>query len=332
MSTTQWIRKASLVIGQSGGLAIGLSDLRFVFHVQRGDLQTPNSARIRIYNVSPDTAQQIEKEYTRVVLQAGYEGNYGVIFDGTVIQVRRGRETPTDTYLDITAADGDMAYNFAVVNTTLAAGSTVRDHLNACVGAMGKYGVTQGYVPDNLPNNPLPRGKVMFGMARDFLTKFEKSTDTLWSIQDGQVQIAPMTSYVPGDIPVINAATGMIGMPEQTQNGISVKMLLNPMIKIGRLIQLDNSSIQRYEYSLNLNSQPDNFAAAQQNKINGDGFYLVMTNGHTGDTRGNEWYTDVVCLAVDASGSPEILSLLDKANKSATAPIPPTQNVINPYG
>ncbi|MGC8165472.1 hypothetical protein ACP3WT_28400, partial [Salmonella enterica] len=68
------------------------------------------------------TRQRIEQEFTRIVLQAGYAGNYGIIFDGSVKQVRRGRENQTDTYLDITAADGDSAYNFAVVNTSLAAG------------------------------------------------------------------------------------------------------------------------------------------------------------------------------------------------------------------
>ncbi|MGQ3505100.1 hypothetical protein ACT9SR_13340, partial [Enterococcus faecalis] len=76
---------------------------RIVFDVRRGDLQTPNSLRARVYNVSETTRQRIEQEFTRIVLQAGYAGNYGIIFDGSVKQVRRGRENQTDTYLDITA-------------------------------------------------------------------------------------------------------------------------------------------------------------------------------------------------------------------------------------
>jgi hypothetical protein len=35
---------------------------------------------------------------------------------------------------------------------------------------------------------------------------------------------------------------GMVGLPKQTQNGITVRMLLNPGIKIGRRTRLDNSS------------------------------------------------------------------------------------------
>jgi hypothetical protein len=327
--TSQFGRKVSLIIGQDSGDALDLSQLRIVFFVKRGDTQTPNSAHIRVYNVSDNTAQRAEsKEFTRVVLQAGYEGSYGIIFDGSIVQVRRGRENPTDTFLDITAADGDMAYNFAVVNTTLTAGATQSDIIKICADAMAPYGVSVGYIAPDLPTNPLPRGKVLFGMARDHLRTAARSTQSLWSIQDGKLQIVPETSYVPGTVPMINANTGMIGMPEQIQNGIKVRMLLNPSIKIGRLIQLDNSSIQRYEFSLSNDQQAVNRGNALQNKINGDGFYYVMTSEIWGDTRGNDWYTEVICLAVDVTPGLE----LETKRSGASAPAPAKLGVINPYG
>ncbi|WP_430226844.1 phage protein [Paraburkholderia tropica] len=325
--TQQYGRKISLIVGQSSGDALDLSGLRIVFDVERGDIDTPNSAHIRVYNVSDNTARLVEAEFTRVVLQAGYEGNYGIIFDGSIVQVRRGRESPTDTYLDISAADGDAAYNFATVNATLAAGATQSDIVKVCADAMAPYGVSVGYVAD-LPANPLARGKVLFGLARDHLRSVSRSTNCLWSIQDGQLQIVPETSYVPGQVPVINAKSGMIGMPEQTQNGISVRMLLNPSIKIGRLIKLDNSSIQKYEYSLAVSQQVANRNAALQNKINGDGLYYVMNSQIWGDTRGNDWYTEVICLAVDATAGVQLRT----AASGVSAPAPAKLGTINPYG
>lgn len=330
--TTQFGRKVSLIIGPDSGDALDLSALRIVFRVKRGDTQTPNSLRATVYNVSASTAQSAEsKEFTRIVLQAGYEGSYGIIFDGSIVQVRRGRENATDTYLDITAADGDMAYNFAVVNTTLAAGSTPADHVKVCTAAMTQLGVTEGYMPD-LGGNPLPRGKVMFGMARDYLETVARTTQTLWSIQDGRLQIVPETSYAPGEIPLINVQSGMVGMPEQTANGIKVRMLLNPSVKIGRLISLDNSSIQRYEYSLTFDNAVANQNNALQNKINGDGFYYVMTAEIWGDTRGNEWYTEVVCLAVDATLIPGSGLALETAASGVSGVVPPKLGAIDPYG
>ncbi len=322
MSTPQFGRKVSLIIGQDSGDALDLSELRFRFDVRRGDLQTPNSARVRVYNVSADTARRAQKEFSRLVLQAGYPGNFGIIFDGTIKQVRRGRENQTDTYLDITAADGDSAYNFAVVNTTLAAGSTPADHIAAACTAMNPYGVTQGYLPE-LPTNPLPRGKVMFGMAREFMRWTARTCQTVWSIQDGKAIMVPETSYMPGEIPVVTAETGMVGLPEQTQNGITIKMLLNPSVKIGRLIQVDNASVQQYEYSLTVGQQAQNERIEQQAKLQDDGYYYVMIAEHYGDTRGNDFYTDVICLAADVTVLPD--SFRDKAA------VPP-DNVIKRFG
>lgn len=312
MTVAQYIRKASLLVGDKftrgnnpsaavfENSAIDLSALRFRFAVRRGDNQTPNTADIRIYNVAENTAQAIEKEFTRVVLQCGYEGNFGIIFDGQIKQVRRGRESTTDTFVDITAADGDSAYNFAITAVTLAAGSTPEDHLSELLKDMAVYGIGKGYVPD-LPGNPLPRGKVMFGMTRDELRKVAENASTNWSIQDGKFTMVPLTGYIPGEAPVITAQTGLIGLPEQTQNGIKLKTLLNPNLKIGQAIKLDNSSIQRFRYNPSLIQEANNLKAEGSNKINNDGEYYVMIADHVGDTRGQEWYTDLYCLAIDAA-------------------------------
>jgi hypothetical protein len=331
--TKQYLRKASLIIGHGTGSAIDLSGLRFTFRVQRGDRQTPNSLHVRVYNVASNTAQKVEKEFSRIVLQAGYEGNFGIVFDGSLVQVKRGRESPTDTYLDITAADGDMAYNFAIVNTTLAAGSMPEDRTKVCTAAMAQLGVTEGYRPE-LVGRPLPRGKVMFGMARDHLETIARSTQMLWSIQDGKLQMVPETSYAPGEIPSITSESGMVGTPEQTQNGIKVKMLLNPGIKIGRLIRLGERSAQQRGFSSNDAQQTENDAVAAQDKLNRpeqiDGYYYVMTNEHWGDTSGNDWYTEATCLAVDAT--PIDSDLLTRAGQGTSGPVEPKLDVIKPYG
>lgn len=305
MSVRQYLRKASLLIGDDDD-ALDLSELRFRFVIRRGDIQTPNTADIRVYNLAPNTSQRVQKEFTRVVLQAGYDGNFGLIFDGTIKQVRRGRETPTDTYLDITAADGDRAYNFAVSAISLAAGQTSpRNVVEQIVRGMAVHGCQQGYIPDTLPDQPLPRGKVIYGMSRDALRILAENTDTTWSIQDGKVDLVPLTGAKPSsDIPVITSASGMIGLPEQTQNGIRIRTLLNPNLKIGQIIKIDNESIQRMRFGLGVDSQAQNQFNALAAKTDDDGFYYVMLAEHSGNTRGNEWYTNLVCLAMDATVVP----------------------------
>lgn len=296
--TAQWIRKVSLIVGDRD--ALDLSDLRFVFHVKRGDTETPNTLRLRVYNLSEDTARRVMKEFTRVVLQAGYEGNYGIIFDGTIIQVRLGRESQTDTVLDLLAGDGDQPYNFSFLNQTLAAGATMGDIVDASMKAMERRGATRGYL-GHLTQQRLARGKVMFGLARKYLEGVARTSQSVWSIQDGKVVMWPETSYQPGDIPEISPATGLVGLPEQTSNGITARMLLNPSVKIGTLIRLKNEAIQLYEYSPAIGQQSENGFIETQNALNDAALYYVMIVSHEGDTRGNDWYTDVVCLAADVT-------------------------------
>ncbi|ECY4789739.1 hypothetical protein AVB78_23875, partial [Salmonella enterica subsp. enterica serovar Vitkin] len=150
-----------------------------------------------------------------------------------------------------------------------------------------------------------------------------RTCQTVWSIQDGKVIMVPETSYMPGEIPVITSETGMVGLPEQTQNGITIKMLLNPSVKIGRLIWIDNASVQRYEYSLNVGQQAQNERIEQQAKLQDDGFYYVMIAEHDGDTWGNDWYTSTICLAADVTVLPDSFR--------TQAAVPP-DNVIKRFG
>lgn len=300
LSTQQYLRKVSVIIGSAGGDALEFSDFRVRFAVRRGDLQTPNTATLRIYNLAPETAQRIRDEFSEVVLQAGYEGNFGIIFQGSIKRVYRGRESPTDSYVEVVAADGDSAYNYATVAVPLPAGKNYYDQIDAALGAMRPFNVNDGYVPRDTPVNNLPRGKVLYGMARDVMRQACENLGSAWSIQDGKVNVIPLTSYMPGDVPEITAATGMLGLPQQTLNGIEVKMLLNPSIKIGALIHLNNASVQQFRFGLTQSAQAGIDLIDQGIHLDNDGYYYVMVADHVGDTRGNEWQTEVTCLATNA--------------------------------
>jgi len=300
MSVQQYGRKISLLVGTDSS-ALDLSAFRIKFTVRRGDYQTPNSLDVRVYNVSSNTANLITKEFSRVVLSAGYDGgNFGLLFDGTLKQKRTGRESATDTYLDLTAADGDEAYNFSVMALSLAAGATPANSIEAFVQAMTPHGVNKGYIPQ-LNQSGSVRGKVFYGMTRDELRDFANQNGCGWSIQDGKLTVIPLRGYIPGEVPVLSSATGLIGIPEQTQQGINMRVLLNPTIKIGQTVKLDNTTVNQMRFGLDQGSQAQNQALSQQVKTNVDGLYYVMCADHYGDTRGNEWFTDLICLAVDAT-------------------------------
>ncbi len=311
MSGPQYLRSLSLVVAGSNGSGIDLSNLRVRFHVQRGDTQTPNSCDARIYNISRATATLIENEFTQLVLQAGYGGDLNLVFRGVITQTRRGRIDQRDSYLDITAADGDAAYNYSSMALTFARGTQPQNDVQAFVASFAKPAlgalptvslpVAQGYMAP-LPPTSRVRGRVYFGLTRDCLRKFARTYDVKWSIQDGYLVLVKNGYYIPGEAVVISPSTGLIGVPEQTERGLSMRVLLNPNIKIGQLVQLQQSAINQVRLGLNSKQQAANILAKQQGlKLNSDGLYYVMRADHVGDTRGDEWYTDLTTLAVDAS-------------------------------
>ncbi len=196
-SAQQYLRKCTLLVSNAKGKALDLSQLRIKFSVKRSDTPTPNVADIRVYNLSTATAEVIKKEFTTAILQAGYIGNYGVIHQGNIKQVIVGRESATDTYVDIISGDGDHAYNFATVNTTLAAGSQPMDQITASIAPMASMGVSQGYV-SQIEVTRLPRGKVMFGNSQHYLRKLANSQTAGWSIQDDfAVNFISQKTYLP---------------------------------------------------------------------------------------------------------------------------------------
>lgn len=289
-----------LVSPKTGEGAIDLSNLRIKFAVKRSDTITPNCADIRVYNLNLEIANLIKKEFTKVILQAGYESNFGVIFQGNIKQVILGRESATDTFIDIIAGDGDLAYNFAIVNTTLAKGSTPADHLAAATQSMKSKGVTAGKTVGPLPKNKLPRGKVMYGTTRDHLRAIANTAGFGVSIQDEQINFIKQTTYLPGTQVVLTSKTGLIGTPQQTNEGVNMKCLINPKIKVNGLVKIDNASVERFKINLSVPGSPANIEPS----LTEDGVYSVLVVELKGDTRGLEWYSELVTLSVAVTSNP----------------------------
>ena len=310
---SQWIRRCELLVANQTE-ALDLSQFRIVFQIRNADTESPNTAIIRVFNLSHDTVYKITNsysnefggEFTNVILNAGYvSGNYGAVFKGTIKQYRFGRENNTDTYLDIMAADGDLGFNQGVVNMTIKAGVTTGAVAQAVAKTMTDN-VDVTALTTDLQHVPNLRNQVLFGMARSQLRGYVNTLDSTWSIQDGVVVILDKGGYLPGEAVEINVATGLIGVPEQTAEGIALTCLLNSRIRIGGRIKLNNSEVVQLIQS-NPNAAPlvfSQWAAIQKNAaMPNDGVYRAYVVEHEGDTRGNVWYSHLTCLAVDSTAA-----------------------------
>jgi hypothetical protein len=295
-------RYCTLALSGKSGRTItggGFTDLRITFAIKQWDLQSPNVAKLKIWNPGKSTIAQFQnKEFTKVDFSAGYEDNVGLIFSGEIKQAIVGHETATDTYIEIFAASGDTGYNQGRISTTLAKGHTPQDRVDAAIKAMAPFGVSLGLVNVDLSQPRYPRGIPLVGMARDVLRSVALSAGATWSIQNGEkVHIVDQRKPVTGNAIKLTASTGLIGWPRQTQDGIEVTSLLNPALQPHANIELDPSQIIAAQQAIVVNSP----ATARQNIFLdaqglGDGTYNIFHIDRQGDTRGPDWYDTSLCI------------------------------------
>lgn len=299
----QFGRKFNLTVFNNAYEGLDLSELRCKFSVKRVNVSTPAQAQLRIYNVEIGTALLIQQQFTSVVIQAGYESNYGTIFQGTIIQVILGREDSTTSFVDIIAADGDLAYNFSVVNTSIGGNPKPIDQLNAAVTAMQTYGVQLGYQDLGSVPTALPRGKVLYGAAKSILNTVTGANARDWTINNGFIRVIQRGKAAPNKTIVLTSKTGLVATPQQTNYGVDIKAFINPDFLPGVQVQINNAGVADlivapYDIRNNVNNP---ILGAP---LNADGIYFPVVVNFQGDTRGVPWYADLICITVPPGTNP----------------------------
>lgn len=266
-------RRAILTIDR---LRIDSADgLDFRFDVSANTEREPNTAEIRIWNLSEERRGTIEgKRNAVVVLEVGYEGfdELHELFRGEV-DVARSRRDGSDFLTTIQAGDGERAFRGARASTSLRRNATVKD---AARQLADQIKVEAGNMLDQLGKGKIgltdkfESGTVLDGSASDELDRLARSAGLDWSIQGGAIQMAPRGQGVPGDpvlltsdfggnveidddgLPVTRAEganTGLIGSPSiDTDGNVQATALIIPELTPGRRVKVQSSSVEALGY------------------------------------------------------------------------------------
>lgn len=321
--SAKWLRYFRLVVAVDGTNteALDLSDFRCVFKISQAAIGKPCTAEITVYNVSQATVDRIHvptnavvgSKRLKVILEAGYQDDHAVVFQGDLWWKSVGRDSETETFMRLVASTGDRAQQYAVVNASIPKGATQADVFAEVAKSFAEKGVGKANEP-TLMATRLPRGKVLYAMSADAMQGLADTNQFDWGYTaSGLVAIRKDQSYDPTEaVIVLNSKTGMLGRPMMTVEGVEVESLLLPRADIGSLVQIDNRSIQRqsYDTSVSQGAIQANFAATDA-MISADGLYRVVSRIHSGDTRGNEWRTRMVCFGVNAAQTPMTTTALN---------------------
>jgi len=334
---TQWLRKVSFSLFQNvdqqkegdfpGATGAGksnkgreLSQLRITFNIKHQQAGTPATLWARVYNMSPDTMAKVI-QFGKVQVKAGYEyAAYGLVFEGKVIQYRRGKENPTDTYLEVHASDGDDRINRAVLLETFPEGSTDKTILDQAIKELGyeKNKVVTKNLIEDLEKEITLRSNTKLIPVRDQLRELMNKHNATYFFQHGKIVVMKRDETLTEKAVVLSPKTGLIGLPQVTPQGIQAQCLLNPNIKVGSKVKIETAILSGVPFTPGTQVTVDKNNQIQGSPAGGikrewgtsletawtspTGTYKVVFLEHQGDTRGDAWYCNMTCVALDDKG------------------------------
>lgn len=247
---------------------LSITQLRVAFSIDKTISEKPNPAQIQIWNLNRNHINQLlSQQFKKVRLSVGYQ-RISQIYQGDITKAKIKREG-LDFILELECADGHQAYTQGRSNITLNSGATDEQILAEVQKNMPAL---EAGTQDVVNKRQLPRARVLNGDSREILNRIAKNNKANWSIQDGKLLFLPYDKVLNDEAVLLNQATGMVGTPEQTDDGLELTCLLNPALQIGGLVKVQ--SIIEY--------------------FNGE--YKIVKLSHNGDGLGGDWLSKMTVV------------------------------------
>lgn len=252
--------------GFAGELGREWEGLRMRFDVHATPSREPNTLNLEIFNLSKNSRSWI-REGMKVEIEAGYQETITQIFKGEIRHFGHERHGP-EWVTKIEAADGVEA-NTATIEASIKPGASPADIIGKLKGAMTGGNISDGFADLGALARDIPeklRSTVLSGNAGDELSALLEPNGYQWSTQGERIQITKIGGSTDEPAIVVDGDSGLVGSPVRREGGgVEVVALLNGRIRPGRAIKVKSSDIE--------------------------GFYVVQSARHTGDTHGGGWNT-----------------------------------------
>lgn len=267
MASSLFDRRWRITVGQPGLNGKQWTEIDCRFRVTKTASSTPNQVDLTVYNLTAASRALFEKRKTALIIEAGYGSNVVKIASGEIL--RAGSQlVDADWETTVEAADGMTAYG-TVIQETLAPNTTEESAIRAIAK---KLGIPVKSISGLDGNQRFANGRVISGPARFALDAICRTRRLRWSIQDGSLVVFPIGSTAGGTAVLLSPETGLIGSPEKTDKGWKARSLLQGQITPGKPVQLKARNVT--------------------------GLFLAEQVEHSGDTAGNDWFTDLVLVKV----------------------------------
>lgn len=231
--------------GEDVGDTVTLSGFRVTVDVSQPGGDSMGMCQVRVYGLRADMMNRLTtigpvntaiKAKNSILIAAGDEGGaMNVVFSGTIFDAWADYNNAPDVPFNILGYAGlDSAVK--PVNATSYKGSvdvaTILQEI-----ATGDMGLT-------FENNGVSVQLVnpyFSGSSLNKVRAIAAAANINWTIDRGVLAIWPDETARQGDTPNISPETGMVGYPALSSKGMTVRMLFNPHVTIGRDVQVQSA-------------------------------------------------------------------------------------------
>ncbi len=240
-----WKRKGEIIID---GHKFLYDHFDIEFNIKFDEWLEPNMSEAKIFNLSQNTINMI-KQGSSIIINAGYEGDVGLICLGKIEKVFTDWEG-IDKITKITIGDGAEEWFYSTVSKTYSRGtkaSTILRDIASIFGLeLGDFQVANDIT--------YQLGKSINGMLYQVLMEVVKDTGSKCYIINSRIFIRPYEKGDPTGF-VLNSDTGLISSPERLEKddfedipggyiGYKVRCLLNHRINVDSIIRLDSKTVK----------------------------------------------------------------------------------------
>jgi len=261
---------------------IVVAGLRVTFEITKSVLSHPNLCKLVIYNPNETTLAALQKKFTRITFNAGYEGLTGLLFKGEIRNAYQGK-TSTDRTITLYAADGERDWQNSRFNKTYSENVNTKQIITDVIESF--KGLTQGLIEGLPDKKDKVMGETLSGSSKDIMDRFAKEYDFNWSIQNEQITISKTDEPLSNTQAIlITPTTGMIGSPTVTEIGADVTSLLNPKLLPDRLFKIE---------SVNGDVQLGNLYFREIKRTTAEGIYKIQEVTFKGDSWDGDWLATI---------------------------------------
>lgn len=226
---------------EGGGNTKIIEGLATEVEIQKNGLPEKNTAKVKIYNLKMDDMQKmtflafrpLQKRKNKILIEAGIAGQeLGIVFKGDINSAAPDFNDVPDVSFTIEAMTAGWSYQLADSPTSI-------DGEQDAATLIEQFAKEAGFAFVNNNVSATVKNTTYNGSPVQKAQQCAAEINVELLIDDETFTIQPWGTPR-GDAVLLSAASGMVGYPTFTQDGVKAKSFFNPKLKLGGQVKIES--------------------------------------------------------------------------------------------